>query len=1405
MKAKWKDSLRSVRKSRSRFLSIFCIVAIGVGFFAGVKAGGTDMWKSADAYADQQNLMHYRLLSTWGFEDEDIDRLRQEEGITVWPSYFLDGLALTENGDKVSRMYAWDPKSPMNELWLEEGRMPESADECLLDATSAIALGDQIEISSGSDTDIHESLENTSYTVVGKFRSAMYLSDMEKGNTSVGSGKIDLILYLPAENFKSEYYTEVYAVFEDMKDALAYSDEYKSLEEQHLNSLEQIGKIQAENRYNRVVQEAQDKIDDGQKELDDGRRELKDAKKQLEDAKKQVQDGETQIADGEREITDGEAEIEDGEAEIEANEAKVEDGEAQLAQQEQRLEEARRELSEAQKAYEEGKQQLENARLEAQTQLEEAWSTLENVAARLEAAQKELESGQQEYEAAKKQFDEQMASAEAQINEQRQMLNENRALYEAGEAGYTQNYSQYEAGEADYAQGYRQYEAAEEEYTKNYALYEAGEEKYIKNYTLYEAGEKEYSENYSQYQQKEEDYSVQEEQYQQAENLYNQNLAQYNQIIQALSLRAQELEALKNQVGENDPAYLAAKQAYDNDVSNAEAQRLELEAEALRIQQIKANLQPVREELNGIKAALEESRQELDGTRAALTEVRGTLDQTKIDLETGRKTLDETKTGLEKTREELDGFHRELQEVRQTLDETHDQLEQGETALAGAQQKLHEEKQAGEKKLAEVYAKLQEGRQDYEEGRAEYEEGVSEYEKQEQNAQQELAAAQSRLDSVWNQIVTGQDQLRSGEEQIAQARQELISARAQIEEARQQIQEAREKLAQARQELADARLDLEEGRQKILDNEKKVADGEKDLEEAGEKLEDARKELADLEEPVWYVNTRDDNAGYEEYGQNAERVDNIAKIFPVFFILVAALVCLTTMTRMIEEERTQIGTMKALGYRNSDILSKYLFYALTATFIGALIGLVVGYQLFPTVIMVAYGMLYHTVIRVTPFLWGEAAWIMAACLGAVGLTVYLCCRSVLRPMPAQLMRPKAPKNGKRVLLERVGWLWKRLSFSRKVSVRNIFRYKKRMIMTIVGITGCTALSLTGFGLKDSINGIVVNQFEKIWHYEATIVTEDLTQEDLKETLDIMRQYDAEANQMQVMQKTYTMKSSDGRMSANLMVPESGEQLSSFIRLENRTSHTVYQPEEDGVILTEKLANKLGVSDGDSIQIEIDDTHIVTTRVIGVVENYAYHYAYMLSDTYEKLLGQAPEFNMLLGQYQGLDVGTEHEMAARINENDHVLTIQLQSDIMENFNKMLKALDMVVVVLILSAGALAFVVLYNLANVNITERVREIATLEVLGFNDKEVSQYIFRESIVLTLMGTLLGLGAGRLLTTFVVQTAEIDMVMFGREVQAASYLWAALLTLIFNGIVNLVMHRPLRKISMVESLKSVE
>ena len=384
-------------------------------------------------------------------------------------------------------------------------------------------------------------------------------------------------------------------------------------------------------------------------------------------------------------------------------------------------------------------------------------------------------------------------------------------------------------------------------------------------------------------------------------------------------------------------------------------------------------------------------------------------------------------------------------------------------------------------------------------------------------------------------------------------------------------------------------------------------------------------------------------------------------------------------------------------------------------------------------------------------------------------------------------------------------IWKHLSFSHKVTVRNIFRYKKRMLMTIIGIMGCTALSLTGFGVRDAISDIVENQFHKIWQYQAMVVVDGITDSETEETLKILREYDPEAEELLVSQKMYTMSGDNRKMSAYLMVPQSGEQLADFIRLAGRTNGQVYTLQEEGVLLTEKLAKQMGLKAGDTVTIEVDEMHSVQTTVQGIVENYAQHYAYMLPATYEKLFGDTPVYNMILARYSGLDEEAETAMSEQIVAVNHVMTMQLQKHMMETFTQMLKAMDTVVLVLILSAGMLAYVVLYNLANVNINERIREIATLEVLGFNDKEVSQYVFRESIVLTLIGAVLGLALGRLLTAFVVQTAEIDIVMFGREVKFWSYIWAFALTILFSWIVNRFMHKPLRQISMVESLKSVE
>lgn len=1351
MKAKWKDCLRGIWKTKSRFLSILCIVMVGVGFFAGVRASSSDMWLSMDTYGDRDNLMHYRVLSTWGFEDADIEAFREQSGTAVQPSYFLDSLIYAADTESAARIYAYNADSDMNVLRLVEGRMPQTAEECLVDAAGGISLDATLEVRGDGtgENDIHDSLERTSYTVVGTFLSPMYISDMERGNTNIGNGQIEHIVYLPIENFKSDYYTEVYLRYEDMTALTAYTDEFVQKEEEHQTDLEDLGAERSQERYDETVGSAQDEISDAEAELESGRAELESGRAELEDAKKE-------ISDGEKEISDGEASLDDGEKEIEENEDSLQSGAEELSARAAELEAAQESLNDAYAEYEAGRQEWEAARAQALQQFEDAKARLDTAKEQLDQAREEIENGQEQYDSAVQSFEEQMSAAQEQIDTQQAQIDAGRAQYESGLRAWQEGYDAYTAGQAQYEEGLLSYNEAR-------AALDAGAQELLEQQAAYDTGKTQYEQLLAN-----------------IENLqtaYDAAQAAYEADLTALASEKAALDALLEETGEEDPSYLEAKAAYDSHAAQLQETGDSLTAQAAQLETQKAQAAAMEEQLTSAEEQLQAAQEELAQNNATLDAQKAILDQTAETLAETEKTLEENKA---------------------TLAQSLEQLDSGQTQLDAGQAQLDQRREEAQAELDAAAEELQSGRAEYESGLSEYESGLSEYESQRQSVLTELDAAGAQLDAARDQIESYRTQLRAGQEQIDEARQQLEDGRAQLADAREQIQSGRE-------ELADARQNLEEGRGEMADNEQKLEDAEKELADGEQSLEDAKQELADLTAPEWYVYTRDDNPGYEEYGQNAERINNIARVFPAFFVLVAALVCLTTMTRMIEEERTQIGTMKALGYGDGSILAKYMVYALSASLLGCVLGLTIGYQLFPWVVMTAYGMMYSLPLQVRPFWWGNATIITLVCLAAMALTVYLCCRSVLSPMPAQLMRPKAPKKGKKVLLERVPWLWRRLSFSYKITVRNIFRYKRRMFMTIVGIMGCTGLLLTGFGLQDSIGEIIQNQFEKIWLYDTTVAVEDLTESDLGEISDILHEYDPQGSTMQTMQKTYTCTGPSGDMAANLFVAESSEKLSQFIRLENRTSHETFVLEEGGVIITEKLARRLGVSIGDEISVQREGASSVNATVEGIVENYARHYVYILPNTYETLFGETPAYNMVLCLYSGVSAQDEQTMAERINRVEHVLTLQSQSGAMESFSSMLEALDMVIVVLILSAATLAFVVLYNLANINIAERVREIATLEVLGFNDREVSRYVFRESIILTILGTICGLGLGRALTAFVIQTAEIDLVMFGRDVRALSYLWAALMTLAFSCIVSLVMHRPLRKISMVESLKSVE
>ena len=542
----------------------------------------------------------------------------------------------------------------------------------------------------------------------------------------------------------------------------------------------------------------------------------------------------------------------------------------------------------------------------------------------------------------------------------------------------------------------------------------------------------------------------------------------------------------------------------------------------------------------------------------------------------------------------------------------------------------------------------------------------------------------------------------------------------------------------------------------------------------------------------WYVLDIDSNAVFYQYEQDTERIDNVAKVFPLVFFIVAVLICLTTMTRMVEEERSQIGTLKSLGYKDSAIMFKYILYATLATIIGSIIGVVIGYRLLPELCFEMYKNMYRLGdIKLSYYASLTFQGMIIALLCTLGATIYTC-RKTLKESPANLLRPVAPAAGKRVLLERIPIIWNHLSFSHKVTVRNVFRYKKRFLMTIIGIAGCTGLILAGFGLKDCIVKMVPHQYEEIFSYQAKIA---LNEEKTNETINKIKENKKIKDILEVQEEAVTIDNKDTNQSVTLVIPK--EDPDGFIKLQDRKTNEHYNL-NNGIIITEKLANLLEVEENDVLKFTGTDKY--EKKIAHITENYLFHYIYLPKSEY-----QEDEYNTVLVKTKNMTEKEEKEFASKLKEIPGVSSITFTSSTRHIFDDTMDNFAYVSLILIVSAGALAFVVLYNLSSVNISERRRELATIKVLGFYDKEVYQYINRENTILTLIGILLGLGIGNILTMYIIKTCEIDMLMFDPTIALASYIYAILITAAFAILVNVILYFSLKKIDMIESLKSVE
>lgn len=1054
--------------------------------------------------------------------------------------------------------------------------------------------------------------------------------------------------------------------------------------------------------------------------------------------------------------------IEKERCEIRYNDVK-EEAEDALKEAEKELKDGEKELKDGKKELKDGEKEFADAKKEVEDgekELADAKKKIEDGKKELADGKKKISDGQEQLETAKNQA----ADGQSQLNAAKEKIS----------AGWTEFYANQDKVDA----GQEELFAAKEELAK-------GKETIAEGKKLLEEQKKNL-----------EDKQKEIEAGKAAIPAAREELNTQKQMCEE-GLKA--VEAGEAELSKGEAALFGLKEQLSGLTSQYDSLHTELE-------NVQAQLSTVRsryEEAVNSGTAAEEELNALLNQISVLEEKEGSLSVQAETLRSQVETLKATVTETEQTitaqkqtfaqkRAELEGALSEISSGLISLEEKEQQLMQAENQI-----------QAGQKEIEKGFAELKK----QEEKLPAAEEEISKNEKLLEERQKQLDAAEKTLSEGQSELDVQAEKLAAAWSQISESEKTLSEGQAEIAANEKKISDGEKEIEENEKKLSDGKKEIKENEKKLEDARKEIEDGEKELADGKKEYEDAKKEIEELEEPEWLITDRNDLPEYSDYGDNADRIRNIGQVFPVIFFLVAALISLTTMTRMVEDQRTQIGTLKALGYSKFAIMSKYINYALLATVGGSICGVLIGEKVLPYIIISAYGIMYHNMASNLQIHY-EFTYAVTASVAAVvctlGATLFSCYRE-LSETPASLMRPPAPKEGKRVLLERITFFWKHLSFSWKSTLRNLFRYKKRLFMTIFGIAGSMALMLVGFGIQDSIMDIALRQYSKLQHYDGTIISDEDAGKKEREKLEKFLQEDERILRYTDVQFT-KMETPAGKsnLSVYVYVPENLENFKEDVTLQNRRTKEQYELSDAGAAISEKTAKLAGLSVGDMITL-IQDNKPYQVKVDLITENYMGHYIYMTPKVYEEAFHKKPDFENIIFTVKDEAKENMEQVGNEILEFPAALSISYTSSLADQLDRMLSTLGTVIVVLIVSAGMLAFVVLYNLNNINITERQRELATLKVLGFYDQEVSQYVFRENVLLTIIGVIAGAAFGILLHRYVITTVEVDAVMFGRNIKPLSFLYSALFTCGFSVFVNMVMHFKLKKIDMVESLKSVE
>ena len=1356
MKALRKEFWMEIRKSKSRFISILLIVALGVAFFSGIQASSPDMRYSGDAYYDESSLMDIKVVGTMGLTSDDVSSIESIDGIEsaegAWSTDVMCG-----EGQKQKVLHIESINDTVNKLDVQEGRLPEKSGEIFLDSTFASSneykVGDKVALREEGDSPV---LVTTEYTVVGTGRSPLYIS-FNRGNTTLGTGEVNGFGYVLPEDFDQEIYTQIYVTVHGAKGLTSYTDGYENLIAKIKGRVENIADDRCQIRLAAVKADAQEEINDAQKKLDDGK---KEADEKLADAKEELDKGEKDLEDGRNEYEDGKSQLEDAKTELADGKKQLEDAKTELADGKTQLEDAKAQLADGKSQLESAKSQLSSSKSQldtARSQLDDGWS-------QVNAAKAQLADGQAQLDSAQKQ----VTSGLAELEENQKTLDENKAKLADGKA-------QIEAGE-------QQLEAAKQTLTTKQSELDQSKAEII-------AGQ------------------------QQIESTRTQLNAQKQQITDGLSqVSAGEaqlqdgisaLESAKAQLTELQSQLEIVRASYNAALENPDASQEEIDILAAQVSALEEQEAAVTQQIQASEAQIESQRQQLAATRSELESGLAAVENGLSQLSQKESELNAGREQITAGQAEIDAGWIQIQEQENTLAASKAEIEAGEQELEKGQKQL----KAAKKKLNKAQKEIDSNAETLAAGQAELDANVAKL----NDSEAQYASGLEQYNSGARQIAENEAKLTSGEQEIAENEAKLADGEKEIADNEKKLADGEKEITDNEKKLQDAAKDLKKGEKDLADGKKEYEDAKKDAEdeiaENQQKLDDAKKELEDLEMPEWMVTDREALPEYTDYGDNADRLRNIGQVFPVIFFLVAALISLTTMTRMVEEQRTQIGTLKALGYKKSAIAAKYICYAFFATLLGSVLGMLIGEKIIPYIIITAYGIMYHNVANTISIDYQPGFALIASAASVVctvGATLFASGKE-LQETPASLMRPPAPKEGKRVLLERLTFIWKHLSFSWKSTIRNLFRYKKRLIMTVFGIAGSMGLMLVGFGIQDSISDIAAIQYRELQHYDGMVIEDsDATEEEHAELFEYMKENEQIAHCNRVQMTKISAPKGSSSVSIYLFVPESLSEFAKDVTLKNRITGETYELTDEGAAISEKTASLLGLKVGDMIPLKKGDKEY-KVRVAVITENYMSHYLYMTPRVYEQTFGEKPEYENIVFTMQE-DCKDDLEMAgSRILANPGALSISYTSSLASQVDRMLSTLDAVILVLIVSAGMLAFVVLYNLNNINITERQRELATLKVLGFYDGEVSQYVLRENVILTVLGIMFGAVFGILIHRYVITTVEVDAVMFGRNIKPLSFLYSGILTSIFSIVVNGVMHFKLKTIDMVESLKSVE